>query len=352
MCTFFSVVRCMKQLDNTEYTPTKVAVLRRYVQLLSVLCVLLLVVVGAFLYVNNEKTAVSEPEVFPPAAALDVVPEAFEIPPFDDSEEGKMAAYGYRLITETYALMGPDTKTAYSGNRLACTSCHLNGGTKPYAAPFIGLTGVFPTYIGRENKIESLEERINGCFERSMNGKMIDVNSKEMRAMVSYIKHLSKDIPVGVRLKGQGFVDFTAPDRPADIKKGEIVYKNTCTPCHGPDGLGLKGSAGNREGGYLYPPLWGDDSYNDGAGMNRLITAARFIKGNMPLGVTHDTPQLSDEEAYDVAAYINSHTRPAKENKEHDYPNLAKKPKDCPYPPYADSIPQEQHRLGPFNFGA
>jgi len=262
-----------------------------------------------------------------------------------------MAKFGYKLITETYALIGPETPKAITGNRLACTSCHLDGGTKPYAAPYIGLSGVFPIYIGRENKVESLEERINGCFERSMNGRAIDVNSNEMRAMISYIRHISKDAQVGSRIQGQGFVDFKVPDRAADSAKGGVLYKSTCASCHGPDGQGVAGIKGNREGGYMYPPLWGDDSYNDGAGMTRLITAARFIKGNMPLGVTHDAPLLSDEEAYDVAAYINSHNRPIKANKELDYPNLSKKPKDCPYPPYSDDIPQEQHRLGPFNFG-
>lgn len=282
---------------------------------------------------------------------MEAIPDAFEIPPFDDTEEGKMAEYGYKLITETYALIGPETSKAITGNRLACTSCHLGGGTKPYAAPYIGLSGVFPIYIGRENKVESLEERINGCFERSMNGRAIDVNSNEMRAMISYIRHISKDAQVGSRIQGQGFVDFKVPPRAADIVRGGVLYKNTCASCHGLDGQGVEGTKGNREGGYLYPPLWGDDSYNDGAGMTRLITAARFIKGNMPLGVTHDAPLLSDEEAYDVAAYINSHSRPVKTNKELDYPNLSKKPKDCPYPPYSDDIPHEQHRLGPFNFG-
>lgn len=121
----------------------------------------------------------------------------------------------------------------------------------------------------------------------------------------------------------------------------------TAEGCHGQDGQGQKIEGGK---GYTYPPLWGPDSYNDGAGMNRVITAAKFIKGNMPLGATHDSPILTDEEAFDVAAYINSFDRPQKANKEKDYPNLSKKPKDCSYPPYIDNISQEQHKYGPFNF--
>lgn len=278
------------------------------------------------------------------------IADDFEIPEYEDTDEGKLAEYGQRLITETYALIGPDTKKGITGNRLSCSSCHLNGGTKPFAAPYVGLSAVFPIYIGRENKVESLEERINGCLERSMNGHAIDVNTEEMRAMVTYIKHLSKNATVGTRMKGQGFVDFKAPDRAANPKEGALVYSKHCVSCHAADGQGIKGTVGNREGGYIFPPLWGGDSYNDGAGMARVLTAAKFIKGNMPLGVTHDNPLLSDEEAYDVAAYINSQSRPVKSGKENDYPNLAKKPKDCAYPPYADNISPEQHKYGPFNF--
>jgi len=279
------------------------------------------------------------------------IPEDFEIQPFDNTPEGKLAEYGYRLITETYALIGPETSNRITGNGLACGSCHLKGGTKPFAAPYIGLSGIFPFYIGREDKIVSLEERINGCLERSMNGKAIDVSSEEMRAIITYIKHISKDVPVGERLEGQGFVAFNVPGRAANVEQGAVVFRQNCASCHGADGEGIKGTDENKKGGYLYPPLWGPDSYNDGAGMARLLTAAKFIKGNMPLGVTHENPLLTDEEAYDVAAYINSHTRPEKSHKEKDYPDLKKKPKDCPYPPYADNIPQQQHQYGPFNFG-
>jgi len=336
-----------KTVDNLSYTNR----LLHNVKLLAVICVFLIVFVCFLLhnyYTIENPISIKNEDI--EGAFVSSIGDNFVIPAFADSEEGKMAEYGHRLITETFALIGPETALAITGNRLACASCHLNGGTKPYAAPYIGLTGLFPIYIGRENKVVSLEERINGCFERSMNGRAIDVNSKEMRAIISYIKHLSKNMAVGERIEGQGFVDFKIPDRAADLKKGELVYQQSCASCHAPNGEGLKGRVGHKEGGYIYPPLWGGDSYNDGAGMARLLTAARFIKGNMPLGVTHDTPQLSDEQAYDVAAYINSHNRPTKVLKELDYPNLTKKPKDCPYPPYSDDIPQEQHKYGPYNF--
>ncbi len=264
---------------------------------------------------------------------------------FKDNPEGKMASYGEKLIKNTYDYFYDGEVKI--GNKLACSSCHLNGGTKAFAAPYVGLTNVFPTYIGRENKVESLEERINGCFERSMNGRAIPENSKEMRAIITYIKNISINTVNKGRLAGQGFIKMDIPNRAADLKHGQLVFENKCTSCHGKDGQGLPQTAGK---GYQYPPLWGKDSYNDGAGMARLLTAARFIKANMPLGATYDAPQLKDDEAYDVAAYINSFDRPQKTNKQLDYPNLSKKPKDSPYPPYADNVSLEQHKLGPFNF--
>jgi len=336
-----------------ESQVTGLAKLVRYIAYLVALGVLL--IAGIAYYMHQPVPVTSTAPAVPPGSGEDravpaSVAEDYEIPPFENTPEGQLAAYGYKLITETYALIGPESKRPVTGNHLACSSCHLNGGTKPFAAPYIGLSGVFPIYIGRENMIVSLEERVNGCLERSMNGKALDPNDEVMRAIITYIKHLSRDVPVGVRIKGQGFVDFTPPGRAADLARGAGVYAQNCTSCHGAGGQGLKGGEGNREGGYLYPPLWGPDSYNDGAGMARILTAARFIKGNMPLGVTHNSPVLSDTDAYDVAAYINSQARPQKAGKEKDYPDLKKKPKDCPYPPYADTIPQQQHKYGPFNF--
>ncbi len=113
--------------------------------------------------------------------------------------------------------------------------------------------------------------------------------------------------------------------------------------CHGDNGQGLQASLDIRDG-YLFPPLWGPDTFNDGAGMHRVLTAANFIKARMPLGQA----DLTDDEAFDVAAYINSTERPQMANLEQDYPDRSDKPVDGPYGPYADDFPIEQHRLGPF----
>ena len=301
---------------------------------------------GAFLFTVSCQSGSKDEAAVGDEVAEESSLISFAVSPIDTTTaEGKMAEYGERLVKETYNYFYTGDKKI--GNHLSCKSCHLDGGTKPFAAPYVGLTSVFPIYIGRENKIVSLEERINGCFERSMNGKAIPLDSKEMRAMVTYMKHLSKGSISGSRTEGQGFVAFTAPERAVNLESGKEVYIQHCQSCHMENGDGMQIPG---EKGYLYPPLWGPDSYNDGAGMNRVLTAAKFIKGNMPLGTVYNAPQLTDEEAYDVAGYINSHSRPSKANKQLDYPDLSKKPKDSPYPPFNDDLPQERHKFGPFNF--
>jgi len=337
---------------NLLHEINKLSKVAKAMSILFVVLVLLIFLLPFIPYQQQHASAaVEQPSKETDGQLLSSV-EDFKMSPYPDTEDGKMAAYGEQLIRETYKYLGPEAPkvAAFTGNRLACASCHLEAGTKAYAAPYVGLSALFPVYSGRDGKVGTLEDRINGCFERSMNGKKLPIDSKEMLAMVSYIKHLSADVKIGKRIKGQGFVDLKVPDRKADLKNGQLVFQKQCVSCHQQDGQGLPKLANNPKDGYVYPPLWGADSFNDGAGMARVITAAKFIKGNMPLGVDPSEPILSDEEAFDVAAYINSFERPQKPNKELDYPVLSQKPRDAAYPPYADNITQEQHKYGPFNF--
>jgi thiosulfate dehydrogenase len=126
---------------------------------------------------------------------------------------------------------------------------------------------------------------------------------------------------------------------------GAQIYAQTCAACHGPDGLGQRAQNG---AGYQFPPLWGPDSFNNGAGMSRLLTAAAYAMHNMPIGATFDAPVLSDEDAYDVGAYIISQNRPQKANLDRDFPIRLQKPIDTPYGPYVDGFSVEQHKFGPF----
>jgi thiosulfate dehydrogenase len=265
-----------------------------------------------------------------------------------DDAFGKLVKYGYALFTDTANEIGPavsDAAKRFAGNNLACQNCHLLAGTQPYAMPLTGVWGQFPQYRGREGAVDMLEERINGCMERSMNGRALPLGSREMKAFSSYMRWLSTGVPAGARLLGAGTLRIKEPERAADPGRGAEVYAQVCAACHGSDGLGQRAQNGL---GYQFPPLWGPDSYNNGAGMSRLLTAAAYALHNMPLGTRFDAPVLTDEQAYDVAGYIVSQNRPEKANLERDFPIRLQKPIDAPYGPYADGFPAEQHRFGPF----
>jgi thiosulfate dehydrogenase len=241
-----------------------------------------------------------------------------------------------------------DENMRYSGNNLSCQNCHLGAGAQRFALPLIGVYGSFPTYMGRENEVRTLEERINGCFERSMNGRALPVDSDEMKAMLAYIQFLSTGVPIGAPTEGRGSPQLALLNRAANPEHGAEVYAANCALCHQADGQGVRNGVPGDARGYLYPPLWGPDTFNDGAGMHRLISSARFIRGNMPLGATYERPILSEEDAWDVAAYINSHPRPNRPNRDLDYPDRSRKPVDAPFLPFDDDFSMEQHRLGPF----
>ncbi|MEC7262258.1 MAG: c-type cytochrome [Bacteroidota bacterium] len=272
----------------------------------------------------------------------------FDVNQLTASAENDLIKKGFEIFRNTSLLIGPqqtDSNQIFAGNNLACASCHLNGGTQLFAAPVIGVVKRFPQYRGREDKIGTIQERVNGCMERSMNGRKMPEDSEAMVALVAYMDWLGKSAPSDGKIEGQGFVTLELPNRAVDLDHGKKVFDQQCTVCHGSDGQGQKMADSDL---YLYPPLWGPDSYNNGAGMTRVITAAEFIKANMPFGTTYENPILTDEEAYDVAGFINQQLRPTKANREADFPNLVKKPVSTPYGPYVDPFSEEQHQLGPF----
>lgn len=264
--------------------------------------------------------------------------------------EDKKVRYGYLLISESPKWMGPqvlDPKRKFAGNNLSCQSCHLEGGTKAGAASWVGITERFPQFSGRSGKEISLADRVNGCMERSMNGKALAEDSRQMQAILAYMEWLSEGLPEDKQEYYTGFTQVAIPDFMADPLKGKQLFMQECSQCHGEEGQGTRKT--DQRLGYQFPPLWGEDSYNHGAGMHRVLTAAQFIKANMPLGVaSKDNPKLSDEEALHIAAYINSFDRPMKEDTELDYPDPSLKPLSTPYGPYADTFTAEQHKYGPF----
>jgi thiosulfate dehydrogenase len=284
-----------------------------------------------------------------PAPTIWTVPEIGALP---NNAEGRLVRRGRDLITATYAHIGPEVSDAakrFAGNNLSCGSCHLEAGTKKFGIPLFGLFGDFPAYSARQGAEITIEDRINSCMERSMNGHPLPVRAPEMRAMVGYIKFLSTGVPPGQRLPGLGVGKMPELDRAADPVRGQPIYAAKCLTCHGTNGEGIRRSLPTTALGYAVPPLWGNGSFNDGAGMVRLITAANFIHFNMPHGTDYLNPELSVEEAWDVAAYVVSQPRPHKAGLDKDFPGrLLDKPVDTPYGPYADRFNEQQHKYGPF----
>lgn len=275
----------------------------------------LLPIIVAICAVGNALPASAQAPVTNPSAAQFRPPEHSSMPV---GKMGEAIQYGQKLLSQTQIF----AKAYVPDSALNCTSCHLDGGRTPYAAPWVGIWGVFPEYRTRNAEVNSLQDRINDCFERSMNGKPLPVNSKEMRGILAYMQWLSYGVPTGVSVPGRGFAKISAP-QPPDANRGKVVYAEKCTVCHGANGEGMYGPTGDT----LFPPLWGPRSFNIGAGMARLNTAAAFVKHNMPLG---QGGSLTDQEAYDVALYFTTQPRPDFASKNNDWPN-GDKPKDARY---------------------
>jgi thiosulfate dehydrogenase len=276
------------------------------------------------------------------------VPEIGALP---DDSHGRLVRHGRDLITATYAHIGPevaDPAKRYAGNNLACGNCHLEAGTKRFGLPIFGLYGAFPRYSAREGAEITIEQRVNSCMTRSMNGRAIPDDAPEMAAFVAYVKFLSSGVPPDQRIPGLGAGNIPELDRAADPARGRKIYLAKCAGCHKTDGSGIRRSLPTTDLGYMVPPLLGPEAFNDGAGMDRLITAANFVHSNMPQGADYLNPVLSVVEAWDVAAFVVSQPRPHKAGLEKDFPDLAEKPVDTPFGPYLDGFGETQHKYGPF----
>lgn len=299
---------------------------------------------AASLAVISTSTALTTTEASASATPEDhnwKAPDESTIP---KGKEGDQIRYGKELIAHTAKYLGPKGSVAHLSNGMNCQNCHNDGGTKPFAFNFSEVASTYPQFKARSNSWVSMAGRINGCFQRSLNGTKLDTTTKEMLALVAYMKWLGKDVKKGAKPKDAGIEKLAFLDRAADNIKGKAVFLNNCVSCHGKNGEGLLASSGKE---YTYPPLWGKNSYNDGAGLYRISNLADFVKNNMPFGVNYQHPILTDAQAWDVAAYINSQPRPHKDQKA-DWKNLAKKPFDFPFGPYADSFSSLRHKYGPY----
>ncbi|MBA3899441.1 MAG: c-type cytochrome [Bacteroidetes bacterium] len=282
----------------------------------------------------------------PEKTSLEKLPPDFDFSTIKDDDMGASIRYGKELIENTAYFIGPKGVAGnYLGNKMNCQNCHLDAGTKPFGLNFYKSHKIYPQYRGREGQILTLAQRINNCIERPHSGIPLPLDSKEMIAMLCYIKWIGEQVNEA-HLTGS-LQDIKYINRPADPEKGALIYERECKSCHGANGEGLMKT---DDISFEYPPLWGPESYQPGSSMHRVIKSAMFIKANMPDGVDYKNPQLSDAEALDVAAFINNdslHQRPKRTGSAH-YPKIEVKPIDYDIGPYIDSFPAHQHKYGPF----
>jgi len=215
-----------------------------------------------------------------------------------DDKYGDEVRLGRLIFTETYRYA-----RRYAGNDLTCQNCHMEAGRRPHAGPMWAAFGMYPAYRRKNDRNNTLEERIQDCFRFSLDGFAPTVDAPEIRALVSYFHFLAKGAPIGVDLPGRGFPQIVDTGYDPNHSRGGNIYKAKCAVCHGANGAGQA----KEGGGYIFPPLWGLDSYNKAAGMYRVQLAAGYIKANMPVGQENS---LTDQEALDVAAYMNLQLRP------------------------------------------
>ncbi|MBP9899727.1 MAG: c-type cytochrome [Gemmatimonadales bacterium] len=221
---------------------------------------------------------------------------------------------GRALLIDTH-----DSLPSYATSSLNCTSCHLDGGRRANAAPLTGVHGRFPAYLSRAGAVVSLEDRVNYCFTRSLSGNRLPSDSREMQDIIAYLAFLSHGAPSGAPAPAPAIAGI--PVLQPDPTAGKTVYTTVCASCHGADGAGIGGAMPRA------PALWGPRSYSIGASMARVERAASFIRHNMPFGAPGT---LTDQQAWDVAAYIDAQPRPDMPGKDADWPSGGA-PDDVPY---------------------
>jgi thiosulfate dehydrogenase len=323
--------------------------IQRYKRILSgsfacLMMLVMLVGIETFLLCTRHLT---HPDAMKEPAALSAATPSWQPPPVTTipaGEKGTAILYGQALVSETARYLGPKGSVQAMTNGMNCQNCHLQAGTKPFGNNYSFTAASYPKFRARSNSTETLNKRVSDCFERSLNGTAPDSNSKEMVAIKAYIEWLGSEVPPHEKPDGSGIKKLAFLSRPANPEKGRQVYLQQCQTCHGAKGEGIKAADGIT---YTYPPLWGPGSYNDAAGLYRLSNFAGYVKYNMPLGVNYNTSLLTDEESWDVAAFINSQPRPHKDQSA-DWQDIKRKPIDFPFGPYADAYSEQQHKYGPF----
>jgi thiosulfate dehydrogenase len=184
-------------------------------------------------------------------------------------------------------------------SHLACTSCHIDAGAEPGELSLVHA-------IENDTRIAG---RINRCMTGNMNGRALQTDAPEMAGLIAWLHFLSdRYVATGAsEREAHDPPPFQQPSRAANVASGEALFEKRCADCHGEDGAGLPATWNSRDG-YVFPPLWGPESFNSSAEMAEAVIAARFIKAKMPPG----SENLDNDQAFDVAAFIESKPRPSR----------------------------------------
>lgn len=345
----YIIIEMEKGPDKRETPKAKITVLNKHFIIIVILGFCIVTILGVLYY--NSHRVVPLKKSSPNVSVYNGIKKdtggywiAPDIDTIRNAELKEQVQYGKDLITHTSKYFGPKGSVLQISNGLNCQNCHLQAGTAVFANNYGSVASLYPKFRARSGSVEDIYQRVNDCFERSLNGKAIDTVSKEMLAIVSYLNFIGSNVERGKKAAGSGLKAIKFLDRAADPEKGKSVYTNKCQSCHQSNGKGRLNPDGNE---YVFPALWGKHSFNDGAGLYRTITIAKYVKYNMPQGTTYKNPVLTDEEAWDVAAFISSQARPHV-NETKDWPDISKKPVDDPFGPYADNFSEKQHKYGPF----
>ncbi|WP_063744718.1 c-type cytochrome [Paraburkholderia oxyphila] len=253
---------------------------------------------------------------------------AFQPPPdsaIPNNEFGEMVREGKKIFANPgqYA-------SGFVGNKLSCVNCHLSDGRQANSAPLWAAYVAYPAYRSKNEHVNTFAERLQGCFQYSMNGKAPPLGDRTLVALESYAYFLAKGVPTGEPPAGRGYPALPAPALAADYNRGAAVYSQNCAVCHGANGEGK-----SSDGHAAFPPLWGAQSYNWGAGLTAIDTAAAFVRANMPLGMPNS---LTVQQAWDVATYIDSQVRPQDPRFTGDVAQTRKQFHDSPYSAYGTTV--------------
>ena len=330
---------------NKQHFDKKVNQVKVLLKLACYLFIASICAIVLFTYwINMGSLAVSSKKLTDSKTDTNSFWQATNIETIQNPKEKELVIYGKELIVHTAKYLGPKGSVLQITNGMNCQNCHMEAGNKVWGNNYGAVYANYPKYRARSGKIEDIYKRINDCMERSLNGKALDIESKEMQAIKAYIEFIGKNVKKGTKPKGAGIFEIPFLNRAINPEKGKQVFLAKCVTCHQNDGQGVF-SPNKIE--YVYPPLWWKNSYNIGAGLYRMSRFAGYIKYNMPQGANFQNPQLTDEEAWDIAAFVNSQPRPTKDLSA-DWPKISEKPIDHPFGPYADKFTEEQHKLGPF----